>query len=188
MKISKLAKLTLPIFLCSLFSTTQAQKASTNHPFSWKESKDQWYMSKDYTFKYASDDLSGMTSKGQVAEKATVGHGPVCSNTCNETTEPGACTERLMKEKFKEVELPGITFPNGYSGVEYVTFDILTNGKVNSYQVVKQAVLCKPCIQAAVNEVAALDEWHPAIQDGRIVKSTVVVPVYFKTGAAHQSN
>ena len=87
-----------------------------------------------------------------------------------------------MKEKLREVELPNFAFPRGYSGVEYVTFDVQRNGRVNGYQVVKQPVLCPPCIQTAVNLVASLGEWYPAIQDGIGVKSRVVVPVHFKTG------
>jgi hypothetical protein len=91
-----------------------------------------------------------------------------------------------MKEKFREKEVPNYAFPTGYSGVEYVTFEVQTNGKVNGYQVVKQPVLCRPCVQTAVNLVASLDEWHPAIQDGIFVKSMVVVPVYFKMGLSNR--
>lgn len=85
-----------------------------------------------------------------------------------------------MKEKLNKVELSGFRLPAGYSGVEYVTFDVQSNGKTSGFQVVKQDVLCKPCIQEAVNLVADLGEWYPAVQDGIYVKSTVVVPVFFK--------
>ena len=177
MKFKKIAKLGLSILLCGLFTTMHAQ----NHPFSWKETSDPWYSAKSYTFKYAGDEF---TAKG----KSTPGHGPACTNDCMQATAPDACTENLMKEKFREVALPNYTFPSGYSGVEYVTFEVQTNGKVNGYQVVKQSVLCKPCIQTAVNLVASLDDWHPAIQEGIYVKSTVVVPVYFKTGKTQQGH
>ena len=106
--------------------------------------------------------------------------GPVCSNDCNDSTAPAVCTENLMKEEFKEVGMPGVVFPRGYSGVEYVTFEVQNNGKVFGYQVVKQSVICPPCVQAAVNLVSSLGEWYPAVQAGVFVKSTVVVPVYFR--------
>ncbi len=172
MKFKHFAGLALVIFICGSFATVQAQ----SHPFSWKTTSDPWYMSETYTFKFAGDEF---TAKGA----SRSGHGPVCTNGCLETTRPDACTENLIKTQLTDIELPNYAFPAGYSGVEYVTFEVQTNGKVNTYQVVKQSVLCKPCIQTAVNKVAELGEWHPAIQDGIFVKSTVVVPVHFKTGA-----
>jgi hypothetical protein len=177
MKFKHFANLALILLLCGFFATVQAQ----NHPFSWKTTSDSWYMPEAYTFKYEGDEF---TAKG----KSTPGHGPVFSNDCKEATDPDACTGNLIKEKLRDVELPNYTFPNGYSGVEYVTFEVQTNGNVNNYQVVKQSVLCKPCIQIAVNKVAELGEWHPAIQEGIFVKSTVVVPVYFKTGKAQRNH
>ena len=179
------ARLALPILLFGgILTTAQAQSDKTNFPFSWKETTDKWYMPKSYTFKYSPVDLSGTTPKGQAPKgqstsKAKTGHGPVCSDECNETTSPGSCTEELLNEKLRDVKISGFTYPRGYSGVEYVTFEVQTNGKVNNYQVVKQPVLCKPCIQKAVNLVASAGDWHPAIEDGIVVKSTVVVPVYF---------
>ncbi|MFQ5448103.1 MAG: hypothetical protein ACE5FF_14360 [Saprospiraceae bacterium] len=172
MIIKRIAKFALTVILSGSFTFIHAQ---TNHPFSWKVTTDPWYLSPEYSFKYLPNEF---TANG----KSITGHGPVCTNACKETTNPGVCTEYLMKEKFGEVEMPNFHFPKGYSGVEYVTFVVQRNGKVNGYQVVKQPVLCPPCIQTAVNLVASLDEWYPAIQDGIFVESRVVVPVYFKTG------
>ena len=135
-------------------------------------------MPQDYTFDYLPDEF---VAKGKNAS----GHGPVCTHDCTESTDPGACTEQLLNGKLRDVELPDFPIPSGYSGVEYVTFEVQKNGQVNSYQVVKQAVLCPPCIQTAVNQVASLGEWHPAMQDGIFVKSKVVVPVYFQTGKSN---
>ncbi|MCU0347648.1 MAG: energy transducer TonB [Saprospiraceae bacterium] len=173
MNLLRFSGLALTFFFCAFLSTANAQ-TSKNYPFSWKETADNWYMPKSYTFKYA----DGLTAKGSSSSKPN--RGPVCTNDCKETTAPDACTESLLSEKCKDVELPGFPLPQGYSGVEYVTFEVQHNGKVNGYQVVKQAVSCKPCIQKAVNLVASSGEWFPAIQDGITVKSTVVVPVFFK--------
>jgi hypothetical protein len=180
MNLLQLSRLALPILFLGLFASAQAQKGRTNHPFSWKETTDPWYKSPAYSFKYLPTDFTAKGGTAAATTKAKSGHGPVCSTACYQTTAPGACTEALMQEKLKDVELPNFTFPKGYSGVEYVTFEVQTNGQVNGYQVVKQPVLCPPCIQKAVNLVAEMDEWHPAIQDGITVKSIVVVPVYFK--------
>lgn len=180
MKFKQCSRLALPILLFGFFASAQAQTGKTNHPFSWKETTDAWYKSPAYTFKYLPTDFTAKGGTAAATTEAKVGHGPVCSNTCNYTTNPNACTEALMQEKLKDVELPNFTYPRGYSGVEFVTFEVQTNGKVNGYQVVKQSVLCPPCIQKAVNLVAELGEWHPAIQDGITVKSMVTVPVYFK--------
>lgn len=180
MNLLQMSRLALPILFLGFFTSAQAQTGRTNHPFSWKETTDKWYMSNAYAFKYLPTDFTAKGGTGQATSKATTGHGPVCSTACYETTAPGACTETLMREKFSEVEPTGFKLPKGYSGVEYVTFEVQSNGKVYGYQVVKQPVLCPPCIQTAVNLVASLDEWHPAIQDGITVKSIVVVPVYFK--------
>ena len=168
----------LSILFLSFFNDANAQAPSKNYPFSWKETSDKWYKPKAYTFKYATNDLT--EKGGQTVSKTKVNHGPVASDACKETSAPDACTESLLADKLKDIDMPGMKLPSGYSGVEYVTFDVQTSGKVSNYQVVKQSVVCKPCIQRAVNEVAALGQWHPAIQDGIFVKSTVVVPVYFK--------
>lgn len=173
MNLQHFSRPVLAILFCSLFSTAFAQ-TSKNHPFTWKETTDGWYKPKSFTFKYA----DGLTAKG--LSKTKPSRGPVCSNDCKESTAPDACTGSLVSEKLKDIELPGFRLPAGYSGVEYVTFDVQNSGKINSYQVVKQSVQCKPCIQKAVNLVAELGEWHPAVEDGIFVKSTVVVPVYFK--------
>ena len=178
MNLKHFSRIALPVLLFGIFTKASAQADRNNHPFSWKETTDKWYMPKAYTYKYLTNDL---TEKGGSAiSKTKVNHGPVCTNECKETTAPDACTATLLEEKLKGVEVTGGRMPRGYSGMEYVTFDVGTNGRVSGYQVVKQPVLCPPCIQAAVNQVAALGEWHPAIQDGIFVKSTVVVPVYFK--------
>ncbi|MEZ4931558.1 MAG: energy transducer TonB [Saprospiraceae bacterium] len=175
MKFKHLANIALPV-LCSIsFFTSQAQTDQTNHPFSWMQTSDSWFKPTTYTYKYETDEF---TPKG----KLTAAHGPACTNDCRESTATDACTESLLKEKCGEVELPNARIPAGYSGVEYVTFEVQKNGKVNGYQIVKQPVLCPPCIQAAVNLVASLGEWYPAMQDGIAVKSRVVVPVYFKKG------
>ncbi|MCC6727254.1 MAG: hypothetical protein IT258_22305 [Saprospiraceae bacterium] len=163
----------LTFLFCVFLSVTNAQ-TSKNHPFSWKETSDDWYTPKAYVFKYA----DGQTGKGGTKTKPS--RGPVCSNDCKQATVPDACTRDLLNDNLRNIELPGFKLPSGYSRVEYVTFEVQTNGKVNGYQVVKQNVQCKPCIQKAVNLVAELGEWHPAVQDGIFVKSTVVVPVFFK--------
>lgn len=178
MNLLQFSRLALPILFCGYFITAHAQAPTPNYPFSWKETSDKWYMPTAYTYKLMPDDLA--EKSGQAASKSKMNHGPVCTNNCKETTAPDACTAALISEKLKDVELPGFKLPSGYSGVEYVTFDVQKSGKVSSYQVVKQAVVCKPCIQKAVNLVASIGEWHPAIDDGIFVKSTVVVPVYFK--------
>jgi hypothetical protein len=176
MKSKNLGKLALALVLCGFTLYLQAQ---TNQPFSWKVTTDPWYMSQDYSFEYLPNEF---TAKG----KTTSGHGPVCSFPCKESTNPDACTEQLMNENLREVELPSFKLPSGYSGVEYVTFEVQTNSEVSNYQVVKQSVICPPCIQKAVNLVASLGEWYPAMQDGIFVKSKVVVPVYFKTNQSNQ--
>ncbi len=173
MKFKHFANLVLPIFFCGMLATAHTQTVKTNQPFSWMETSDSWYMPQAYVFKYASGEL---TTKGRIS----VDHGPACTYDCKESTSPDACTESLMNEKLGEVELPGIRIPAGYSGVEYVTFEVQNNGNIYGYQVVKQPVICPPCIQTAVNLVAGLGEWHPAADDGVFVKSRVVVPVYFK--------
>jgi hypothetical protein len=173
MQFSRLSLLATLFF--GIFSVTNAQ---TNHPFSWKVTTDSWYKPQAYTFKYTTGDLT--EKGGQPTIQTRISRGPVCSNECKNTTAPDVCTENHLKEKLNKVELSGFRLPAGYSGVEYVTFDVQSNGKTSGFQVVKQDVLCKPCIQEAVNLVADLGEWYPAVQDGIYVKSTVVVPVFFK--------
>lgn len=174
MKRMKMVKFALFFLLGGCVTLTQAQSSQTNHPFSWKVTTDSRFMPESYSYQFEEDEFA---AKG----KTIPGRGPVFSNDCKEATDADACTGNFIRANLTEVELPNYTFPVGYSGVEYVTFEVQNSGKVNNYQVVKQAVLCKPCIQKAVNLVASLGEWHPAIQNGLFVRSTVVVPVYFKT-------
>lgn len=182
MNFKQILRFALSLLLLGIFTLASSQTSKTNHPFSWKQTSDPWYLSKAFAYKYVSDD----NVKETPDKKATNNRGPVCFNECKNSTAPGVCTEQLMKEKFKEVELPGINFPRGYSGVEYVTFEVQNNGRIYGYQVVKQPVVCPPCVQTAVNLVSSLDDWDPAVQDGIFVKSTVVVPIFFKIGAARQ--
>lgn len=181
MNLKHCSGLAFALIFLGFVTSSQAQTGKTaNHPFAWKVTTDNWYKSPSYAFKYMPSDFTAKGGQGQATTKAAAGHGPVGSNDCSQSTAPSACTEALVKERFKDIELPGVRIPSGYSGVEYVTFEVQTNGKVNTYQVVKQSVVCPPCVQQAVNLVASIDQWHPAIQDGVVVKSEVVVPVYFK--------
>jgi len=180
MKFLHFIRLGLPVLFLGCFATMHAQTDNKNYPFSWKETTDAWFKPKAFAYKCYATDLSSMAPKSVATAKAKSGHGPVASGDCKQATSPDACTLDLMNEKLKDVQLPNFSYPKGYSGVEYVTFDVLTTGKTTSYQVVKQPVACKPCIQKAVNLVASLGDWSPAIQDGSVVKSTVVVPVYFR--------
>ena len=177
MNFSPFARILLPLLLTGCLATAKAQTEPRNYPFSWKETTDNWYNATSYKYKYLTEDVIDESAS---ASQSKPNRGPVCTNECLETTAPETCTESLLKEKLKDTSLKGSSLPRGYSGVEYITFDVQHNGKVNGYQVVKQPVLCKPCIQKAVNLVASLGEWHPAVQDGIFVGSTVVVPVYFK--------
>jgi hypothetical protein len=170
------SRIAVTLLFSGFLASASAQSNTSNQPFSWKETTDAWYKAGKFTFRYADN----LTPKGGQTIKTKISRGPACSMDCKEATAPDVCTESLVKEKLGNVDLPGFKLPKGYSGVEYVTFEVQTNGKTSGFQVVKQPVLCKPCIQKAVNLVAELGEWHPAVQDGIFVKSTVVVPVYFK--------
>jgi hypothetical protein len=178
-------KLALPVMVCGCFATASAQvdknkpvqdkttlsKQQEKAAFTWRESADKWYAPKTYSYRFH-DGTNATDPKDR---------GPVYTEACKDSANPGQCTENYMKAKFLNVSQPGLNYPSGYSGVEYVSFDVDENGKVSGYQVLKQPVACEICSQEAVNRISSLSVWQPAIQSGKPSKSSIVVPVYFNT-------
>jgi hypothetical protein len=68
MNLLQFSRLALSVLLCGFFTKALSQTEKTNHPFSWKETTDQWYMPQGYAFKFLSDDL---TAKGGNAPSST---------------------------------------------------------------------------------------------------------------------
>ncbi len=184
MNFTNFLKLAMLIVFCGCFATANAQvdknkpvqdktsiSQQDNSAYTWRETTDTWYSPKAYSYKYS----TGATSTDPNDR------GPIYSEACKDSSNPGQCTENYFKAKFLNVNQPGMTFPKGYSGVEYVSFDVDESGKISSYQVLKQPVVCESCSQEAVNRISSLSVWQPAIQSGKPSNSTVVVPVYFNT-------
>ncbi len=163
------------------FKTTEtASTMGTPHAYTWRESTDKWYMPKSYSYKFSNNAAGTAPSAND--------KGPVYAIACKDLADPSQCTENFMKAKFLNVYQPGLTFPEGYSGVEYVSFDVDATGKISGYQVVKQPVVCEPCAQAAVNHISALAQWQPGTQGGQPVATSIVVPIYFDTSLMGKNN
>ncbi|MCB0517678.1 MAG: hypothetical protein H6577_00685 [Lewinellaceae bacterium] len=156
-----------------------------NHSYAWIEASDRWNYQKEFIY-LLDGPASTLTPKGGAEDQEKFAtRGPVLNRYCFGVENPAQCTREYIQSNLGNIYHPSIIYPVGYSGTEYVVFDLDANGRIaGGYHVVQQGTVCEPCSQAAVNAVAKLEkDWSPAIQNGNAAKSTVVVPVGFHVTA-----
>ncbi|WP_160118733.1 energy transducer TonB [Chryseotalea sanaruensis] len=66
------------------------------------------------------------------------------------------------------------------SGTVYIQFDVLRNGKLKNVEIVRgMGEVCPTCDKAALELINKMPKWTPAIDDGKMIKSKVIIPIKF---------
>ncbi|PTB96005.1 hypothetical protein C9994_09305 [Marivirga lumbricoides] len=63
-------------------------------------------------------------------------------------------------------------------GKVYISFTVNEDGSINEVSLMKG--LCAPCDQAALDLVKNMPKWVPASENGKPIKSELIIPIDFK--------
>jgi TonB family protein len=67
------------------------------------------------------------------------------------------------------------------SGTVFIQFTVLTSGKLKKIKILKgQENTCLECNKTAVDIIKKMPNWIPGIDDGRIIKAKVIIPINFQ--------
>jgi TonB family protein len=88
-------------------------------------------------------------------------------------------TTELMKWIVKNLEYPTIAMEEGLQGRVYIKFIVEKDGSVSSPKVMRGIQDCPMCDKEAIRLVKSMPKWTPAIHDGRIVRSYMIIPIKF---------
>jgi TonB family protein len=88
-------------------------------------------------------------------------------------------TSELMKWIVKNLEYPKIAIEEGLQGKVYIRFVVEKDGSVSNPKVMRGISDCPMCDKEAIRLVKSLPKWTPAIHEGRIVRSYVIIPIRF---------
>ncbi|MEZ4947854.1 MAG: energy transducer TonB [Saprospiraceae bacterium] len=110
-----------------------------------------------------------------------VDEAPVFGEKCYTETNTMDCTNAEIQEYiFNAIEYPEEAMEKKQDGVYMVTFTLDKNGEVgNDFKVVAKEKPCDGCAQAAVNAVAEMPKWKPAMKNGKAVAIELTLPVRF---------
>lgn len=117
-------------------------------------------------------------TKANIYNPTEVDRPPLFTKACLNHKGPKKCSEEESLAFIKE----NIEVPKGAKeSLEQVIFIVQKDGSIQN---VKYAVSgndkCKGCQQAAVDVIAKMDEWQPAMLDGKPVAVQMTLPVRFK--------
>jgi TonB family protein len=110
-----------------------------------------------------------------------VDEAPVFGEKCFDRTNTMECTNAAIQDYiFSAIEYPEEAMEKKQDGVYMVTFTLDKNGEVgNDFKVVAKEKPCDGCAQAAVNAVAEMPKWKPAMKNGKAVAIELTLPVRF---------
>ena len=205
----KILKNTLPLFLLFTFvaqSTAQDMKHANSvkdipmqvmavpvdtfgvpylTAFDWIVEKEIWFDPMDFSFYVISDtrlksDLNSFSSK--TYKLNNVDRPPFYGDKCLKAEDSWECSKEKIAETIQaNIDYPSKALRKNHDGREVVTFTINEYGKVEGkYKVLSKDKPCNECAQAAVDAVATLRNWYPAMKDGKFVKTEISVPVVFE--------
>jgi len=104
---------------------------------------------------------------------------PLMDQSCVNASNPMKCSE----EKILAYIQKNVKVPNDYRGasLEQVLVIIDENGKIENVKYVASGdqKACKGCQQAAVDVVSTMNNWIPAMKDGKAVPVKMTIPVKF---------
>jgi len=153
--------------------------------FEWIVEKELWFDPMDYSFYVVTDtrlesDLNSFSSKQY--KLSDVDRPPFYGDRCLKAEDSWECSKEKIAETIKDnIDYPNDALRKNHDGREVVTFTINEYGKVEgTYKVLSKDKPCKECAQAAVDAVASLRNWYPAMKDGKFVKTEISIPVVFE--------
>ncbi|MFK8007565.1 MAG: energy transducer TonB [Saprospiraceae bacterium] len=153
--------------------------------FDWVVEKEVWYDPMDFSFYVITD--TRMTDEWNSFSSKTyklnqVDRPPFYGDKCLKAEDSWECSKKNIAETIKSnIDYPNPALRKNHDGKEVVTFTINEYGKVEgNYKVLSKDKPCKECAQAAVDAVATLKNWYPAMKDGKFVKTQISIPVVFE--------
>lgn len=106
---------------------------------------------------------------------------PIYGSDCLEADNSWECTlEKLHRAIREKLDWPDNELERGEEVVEEITFVVLPDGSVGSEKwALSRNHNCHGCQQAAIDAVGKLDQWIPAVKDGRNVAVKMTLPIRF---------
>jgi TonB family protein len=110
-----------------------------------------------------------------------VDEAPVFGEACMNLVNPEDCTNDAIQEYFFNViSYPEEAKAQNQEGYYNVTFTLNENGEIgDDFRVIAKDNPCEGCAQAAVNAIAQMPDWKPAMKDGQPVAIELTLPVRF---------
>ncbi len=107
---------------------------------------------------------------------------PLFSEACLGEKDQEDCLNDAIRDYFrKNINYPDAAEQKRQNGTYYVTFVVDKNGKIGKdFKVTTKKDPCEGCAKAAVDAVANMPQWVPAIKDGKPVKVELTLPVKFQ--------
>jgi TonB family protein len=80
----------------------------------------------------------------------------------------------------ENLDWPASDFERGEEAVEEITFVVMPDGSISNKKLaLSRNHNCDGCQQAAIDAVSKLDQWIPAVKDGRKVAVKMTLPIRF---------
>lgn len=151
-----------------------------SYPYTWVEGTGLTTDPDDYTYTYA-DEPRPTKPRKMVYDVSQVDRPPLFGEGCLNKKSPYECSNTALQDYFAQnVDYPEAAERRGANGKEYVTFTVQADGSVaQDFEVVTREERCEGCAQAAVNAIAAMPKWTPAMKNGKPVAVKLVLPVRF---------
>ncbi len=108
---------------------------------------------------------------------------PLFKSSCLKASDPEQCSNEAIEDFVKSnIDFPNKAITKGHDGLEIVSFVINEEGEIDDkIEVLSKDKPCKGCAKAAVDVVAGMENWSPALVNGKPVKVRVSLPIRFKT-------
>ena len=154
--------------------------------FDWIIEKEIWFDPSDFSFFTITESTFVENDENKKYKKPfkleDVDRPPYYSQACLDAENPWECSREKISETIQdEIEYPEKALRKDHDGKEIVMFTVNEYGQIEgNYKVLSKDEPCAECAKAAVEAVAKLKEWYPAMKDGHFVKTEISIPVKFK--------
>lgn len=108
---------------------------------------------------------------------------PLFSTGCLNAEDQVSCTNKELQAYIENqnFDYPDDAQDNLQAGLEYVSFVLTKEGKIENISVLSKEKPCKGCADAAADIIASTEgKWYPAIKSDKPVTTKITVPVRFK--------
>lgn len=107
---------------------------------------------------------------------------PLFNTSCLKASNPELCSNEAIEEFVKSnINFPNKALTKDHDGLEIVSFVINKSGEIeDKIEVLSKDKPCSGCAKAAVEVVANMENWSPALVNGKPVKVRVSLPIRFE--------